>query len=229
MNKFMLKTTVLAVVLILTTTALTFAQYAPEGDFVVVPSGNGVEIQGYNGRGGAVNIPPTIGGRPVISIYEAFKNNTTITSITIPNSVIEIMAGFENMTRLTSVTINSTDLQASTGAFRNCTALTSVTIGTGITEIANFMFQGCTALRNITIPVSVTRISPNAFSGCTSLATITILRESTGANFTGTVLGNINAFNNTAANLSIRVPANSVNAYKTATNWSTHASKISGN
>ena len=229
MKKTMSKTAVLTVALILATTAIAFAQqYAPEGDFTIAPTpyGNGVAILGYNGRGGAVSIPPTIGGQPVVEIARGFVGNTTITSLTIPNSVTLISPVFKNMTRLTTITLGTGITVIPAEAFSGCTTLTSVTIGSGVTSIDTGAFTGCTALRSITIPASVTSIGNGAFENCSSLATVTILRQSTGTSFTGTTIGRYGSFNGTSSNLVIRVPTNSLNAYKTAEYWSVLASRI---
>lgn len=63
-------------------------------------------ITEYNGTDTVVVIPPTINSWPVTKIGEdALKDNTTITSVTIPDSVTEIGANaFAGCTNLTSVT-----------------------------------------------------------------------------------------------------------------------------
>ena len=63
-------------------------------------------IKKYNGNDTVVVIPPTISSWPVTKIGEdAFQDNTTITSVTIPASVTEIGANaFAGCTNLTSVT-----------------------------------------------------------------------------------------------------------------------------
>ena len=51
-------------------------------------SGSTITITGYTGPGGEVIIPATIDGLPVISIGNwAFESLTSLTSVTIPNSV----------------------------------------------------------------------------------------------------------------------------------------------
>ena len=62
-------------------------------------------IKKYNGNDTVVVIPPTISSWPVTKIGEdAFQDNTTITSVTIPDSVTEIGANaFAGCTNLTSV------------------------------------------------------------------------------------------------------------------------------
>ncbi len=71
----------------------------------------------------------------------AFYGCTSITSITIPNSVTSI-GDF---------------------AFYGCTSLVSVTIPDSVTSIGNYVFYGCTRLTSITISDSVTFIGNSAF------------------------------------------------------------------
>jgi hypothetical protein len=59
----------------------------------------------------------------------------------------------------------------------------------------------------------VTTIGIQAFFGCTGLTSVTVLAI-TPPTLERAVLGIPNAFNNTHANLQIRVPAGSVNAYR---------------
>lgn len=65
-----------------------------------------VTITKYTGTESTVILPSTISGWPVTKIGEAaFQDNTTITSVTIPDSVTEIGANaFAGCTNLTSVT-----------------------------------------------------------------------------------------------------------------------------
>jgi hypothetical protein len=77
---------------------------------------------------GAVVIPSTNNGLPVTIIdSSAFHTCTTITSVSIPNTVTRI----------------------GTYAFLNCSNLTEVTIGSGISTIESFVFANCTALTRV--------------------------------------------------------------------------------
>ena len=97
--------------------------------------------------------------------------------------------------------------------------LTAVTLPDTLKIIGNSAFQYCGALSSITIPSSVTSIGGSAFYGCQSLTSVTILAT------TPPVLDSDWTFYNTN-NYPIYVPAVSVNAYKTATNWSEYADRI---
>ena len=89
----------------------------------------------------------------------------------------------------------------------------------GVTNIKLFVFVNCSSLTSIIIPSSVTSIRTSAFENCTSLVSVTI--EATNP---PSVDGSV--FRNTSSNLVIYVPAESVNAYKSASGWSNYASKI---
>ena len=102
-------------------------------------------------------------------------------------------------------------------AFQSCSALQSITIPSGVTSIGSYAFNGCYAIQSITIPDSVTSIEGNAFSVCYALYTVTL--EPT----TPPTLSNTNAFN-TSNQKRIIVPAGTLAAYQSATNWSTLAS-----
>jgi len=85
----------------------------------------------------------------------AFKNNTDLTSVNIPESILWI----------------------GSSAFSGCTGLTSITIPNSETGIGASAFAGCTGLTSITIPNSVTNIGDNAFARCLNLANINFNAE----------------------------------------------------
>jgi len=99
----------------------------------------------------------------------------------------------------------------------NCTNLALTSLPSGITSIGANAFQNCTSLTQITLPTTLTTIGASAFNGCNSLATVTCLAVSPPTLGT-TVFPN--------ATTQIKVPLDSVETYKTATNWSSYASRI---
>ena len=84
-------------------------------------------------------------------------------------------------------------------------------IGTGA-------FYGCDDLTNITIPSSVTNIGSEVFYGCTALTNITVLST------LPPTLANTNAIPNNVT--TIYIPAGTLSAYQSATNWSNFTDKF---
>lgn len=115
---------------------------AQTDEFVIV--GNGVLLR-YNGTATDVSIP-----NGVRIIADAFCDNDTIKSVTIPDSV---------------VTIGSV-------AFGGCGQISRVVVGKKVTTIADGAFSGCSMLANVYLPKSLTYIGNSAFSGCALLSSV---------------------------------------------------------
>ena len=89
---------------------------------------------------------------------------TSMTSITIPNSVTSLsVSSFERCISLTSVTIPNSVTYIDDYAFNICSGLTTVTIGNGVTSIGSSAFYGSSGLTNISIPNNVAYIGGNCF------------------------------------------------------------------
>ena len=82
-------------------------------------------------------------------------------------------AAFRDCTSLTSITIPDSVISIGDYAFEGCTSLTSITISDSVTSIGSSALEGCTSLTSITFPGSVTSIGEWAFLGCSSLKNIT--------------------------------------------------------
>ncbi len=96
-------------------------------------------------------IPSIYEGLPVKRIaVNAFKDNTNITSVNIPDSIVAIIDS----------------------AFSGCTKLKNVTIGNGVTSIGNYTFDGCSGLSEITLGKSLTSFGYHAFKNCIALTRI---------------------------------------------------------
>ena len=150
-------------------------------------------------------IPLTYENLPVTSIGEyAFSGRTSLTSVTIPDSVTSIgYEAFRNCTSLTSVTIPDSVTSIGEYAFYYCTSLTyneydnayylgnednpyvvlikakstditSCEIHNDTKVIYSSAFRSCSSLTSVTIPDSVTSIGYEAFRNCTSLTSVTI-------------------------------------------------------
>ena len=157
-----------------------------------------------------------------------------------PVTSIGLMA-FDSCFRLNSIILPKSVKSIETAAFYGCTSLTSITIPNSVTSIGIEVFYCCFSLTSITIPNSVTSIGERAFLGCDSLTSVTIgnsikfigdaafqdcfaLKSITCKATTPPTLGApYNGLSNVTA---VYVPAESVDAYKTATNWSYYSSVI---
>ncbi len=83
-------------------------------------------------------------------------------------------AAFQGCTSLTSITIPDSVTSIGTNAFYNCTSLTVITIPDSMTSIGQCAFYNCTSLTSVTIGDSVTSIGWAAFAKCTSLTGVYI-------------------------------------------------------
>lgn len=110
-----------------------------------------------------VLIPAQIDGVTIVGIaqnvfahksYGRDDDNTTLTSVSIPNTVTEI----------------------GEYAFNSCTALTTVRFASGssLRTIGERAFYGCYSIASLTVPDSVQTIGAYAFSGCSGIVTLVI-------------------------------------------------------
>lgn len=183
-------------------------------------------------------------GNCVTTITEnAFRGCSAMEFCRIPNSVNTIGdAAFGACSAMTECSLPSGIQSIGNSAFTNSISLAFINLPNGITSLGSAAFRGCKNFRYINIPNSLTTIPSYCFYDCDGISDIELhsgittigdyafyncdgIYSMTLHSTTPPTLGS-NALANTRTNLKIYVPSASVNAYKTATNWSNYANKI---
>ncbi len=152
-------------------------------------SSAGTTVTGLNNAVSDLVILSEYDGVKVTSIGAyAFRGCTSLTSITIPDSVTSIGNGaFEYCRSLTSVTIPNSVTSIGDSAFYNCSKLTNINVNDNNKAYKSidgnlYSKDGKTLIQypigktdtSFSIPDSVTRIGISAFEGCRSLTSIMI-------------------------------------------------------
>ncbi len=133
-------------------------------------------ITGYNGEDTEITIPNSINDVTITTIAaSAFAGNTTLTSVTIPDTITTIGdSAFKGCTALEEVSLSKTLSAAGTGVFSGCTALKSVTVPGSLKKLADNMFYGCSALTDVILEEGVERTGNYAFYNCHLLKSISV-------------------------------------------------------
>ena len=126
-----------------------------DGDFVYRPAkaaDSEYEVVAYTGSATSVTVPDTYDGKNVTAILpEVFKDNTTMTTITLGRNLKSIGAhAFENCDALTSVDLPDAVTFVGRDAFRGCDNLTSFNIGTGFENHEGNFLAYCPKLTTLT-------------------------------------------------------------------------------
>ena len=132
-------------------------------------------ITGYVGTDTVVVIPSKINGITVETIGHTAFRYSSVTSVTIPDSVTSIPdAAFVNCSELTNISIPNSVTYIGLSAFSSCTSLKSITLPSSLSSISEALFFDCSQLTTIQIPDSVSSIQAYAFYTCRNLKTIRI-------------------------------------------------------
>ena len=137
--------------------------------FVCDSYGEGYQVIGYNGLDSNVMIPAEIDGVHILAIgMNAFKNNTRIKHVSIPEGITAIDDfAFSGCHNLESILLPNSLVQVGYESFRECYALREITLPYHVAYIGDYCFYKCHALRNINLLSSVPlQIQFAAFSEC---------------------------------------------------------------
>ena len=156
---------------------------AEESDFNFTVNNGAATITKYNGTGGDVEIPATLGNVPVTAIgSSAFSGCTSLTSMTFPVSVTKIDSyAFWNCSNLSSVALPE-KLEELNGCAFGGTALTNITIPATLKTVDTAYADGtyghgpfykCEKLETVTFEEGMTAIPGYLMRDCARLKTIT--------------------------------------------------------
>ena len=146
-----------------------------EGDFIFGKPNDVNILLYYLGNATELTLPADYNGENYAIGANVFEDNTTITSVEIPNSVTSIGGyAFSGCTGLTSVEIPGSVTSIGNSAFRDCTGLTSILIPNSVTRIGGSAFACCSGLTSVEIPNSVTSIGGYVFGDCSGLTSVVV-------------------------------------------------------
>lgn len=121
----------------------------------------------------SVVVPPTINGKPVVSIGpKAFFHSRSLKKVTIPSTVTSIGKQAFEGSSITDIVIPAGVTRIEDGTFIYCYNLKTVTIPSSVLAIGDSAFRKCVQLQ-VSIPTSVVNIGDSAFSECWKLSEIT--------------------------------------------------------
>lgn len=156
------------------TYSYTFADVAEENGYTYTVSDGKAYIFEYEGSGGDIVVPRTLGGYSVCGIGGRAFSGTNITSVTV-HSGIEYAANesFAFCQSLVSVEFEGEATTLGAGIFAGCSALKSVILPSALASIPSDAFTGCSSLDNIILPDTLEIIEAYAFHE-TAIKEITI-------------------------------------------------------
>lgn len=189
-----------------------------DGDvYKCVVGGIGSKNSGYGGM-----LKRAIIGRRVTAIGSySFQYCFSLDSVFISDSVTRIESGsFRYCYSLTAVIIPVSVTSIEQSAFQECRSLSLVSIPNTVVDIESGVFQSCYSITSVIIPASVTTIKNTAFKSCRGIKEYHLFSA------TPPQLTNIDALSGINPDCIIYVPVGSLEAYQSATNWSTYADQM---
>ncbi len=187
----------------------------------------------------------------VASIGEfAFAGCSSLSSVRLPGGITALGNGtFSSCLKLAVVELPAGITKIGSSLFENCIGLASLNIPQGVKAIPDRMCNGCVALESVNIPSGLISIGEYAFAGCEKLASVAIPSgvKSIGKKAFGMCSGlagvTIDAARPPAAGEgifqncnklkaagpgAIKVPAGSLDKYKSAMGWYAYADLMGG-
>ena len=140
------------------------------------------KVKSYNGKGGDIILPTEaeFSGTTytITEVGSAFKDNDTITGVTIPEGYTDIgTEAFSDCIALKKAVIPGSVNMISTSAFLGCTALDTVDFAENTASSLTInagAFANCTSLTAIKLPARFSSTRYNFLYGCDALTSITL-------------------------------------------------------
>lgn len=118
---------------------------------------------------------------PVTAIDEdCFYECAALKSVTIPEGITALpYFAFQGCTALEKVILPSTLIHIGSSCFDSCRSLKSINLPEGITRLPMSCFYGCESITEVVIPSHITKLGSYCFMGCTGLKTIDLHEDIT--------------------------------------------------
>jgi len=140
--------------------AYTFAGYDTLTDLTIGNNVTSIGLNSFMGCGNVINL--SIGFGITTGINRAmFDSCTKIQTLTVNSNLNE--DAFKNRTSITSLTVGGKVKTIGKSAFEGCSGLQSITLSEGLNTIKTAAFKSCENLSSIKIPASVTLIEDEVF------------------------------------------------------------------
>ena len=190
---------------------------------IIGTSAFGEYLPGHTNNLVSITIPNSITRIEKLAFSECLK----LKSINIPYGITHIGdKAFYSCESLTSIIIPDSVTYIGRGCFQYCYSLASYVLSSSITIIKESLFDACMVLRSAVIPSGITKIEAAAYDRCNQLSEVIVNAVTPPVLVKDQSTGIYNQFNDNAPGRKIKVPAESLQAYKTATGWSDYADDI---
>lgn len=148
-----------------------------------------------------------------------FQSCFKVTFSVFPHTITRIAPyAFYGCTQVTFSSLPDNVNAVEVYVFGGCSGITTFDTNNA-SKIEDYAFYNCTGLLSVVLSANTSELRSSAFSNCTSLTSITCKATTPPTIQSST-------FQSVPPDCAIYVPADSVSAYKAATNWSTRADYI---
>lgn len=134
-----------------------------------------VTITGHDLRVKEINVPSEIDGYKVTSIGSGAFGLSSITKISLPDTITTIEKGaFSLCDDLESINMPQSLISIGDSAFFNCRSLTYINIPDLVNSIGSSAFEGCNKLNNVKLPSNIKELKDTTFDSCSSLTNVVL-------------------------------------------------------